>query len=46
MLTTDRGLAEIADATGFADQAHLTRVFHASHGLPPSQWRRVRTWRE
>lgn len=42
MLTTDRGLAEIADATGFADQAHLTRLFRASHGLPPSQWRRMR----
>jgi AraC-like DNA-binding protein len=42
MLTTDRGLAEIADATGFADQAHLTRVFRASQGLPPSKWRRMR----
>jgi AraC family transcriptional regulator len=42
MLTTDRGLADIADATGFADQAHLTRIFRASQGLPPSQWRRMR----
>jgi AraC-like DNA-binding protein len=42
MLTTDRGLADIADATGFADQAHLTRVFRASQGLPPSKWRRMR----
>lgn len=42
MLSSDRGLAEIADATGFADQAHLTRVFRASQGLPPSQWRRMR----
>lgn len=46
MLKTDRGLAEIADATGFADQAHLTRVFRASHGLPPSQWRRLRSGRD
>lgn len=45
MLTTNRGLAEIADATGFADQAHLTRAFRASQGLPPSQWRRMRTAR-
>lgn len=45
MLTTDRGLAEIADATGFADQAHLTRMFRQSQGLPPSQWRRLRSGR-
>lgn len=46
MLTTDHGLAEIADATGFADQAHLTRLFRASQGLPPSQWRRMRAGSE
>src|SRR5690606_12574619 len=33
-------LAEIAYATGFADQAHLSRAFRAAHGLPPSAWRR------
>lgn len=33
-------LAEIAHATGFADQAHLSRLFRAAHGLPPSVWRR------
>ncbi|WP_126976404.1 AraC family transcriptional regulator [Frigidibacter oleivorans] len=35
-----RSLAEIAAATGFADQAHLTRAFRAEHGLPPAAWRR------
>lgn len=33
-------LAEIAHATGFADQAHLSRLFRAAHGVPPSVWRR------
>lgn len=33
-------LAEIAYATGFADQAHLSRAFRAAHGVPPSAWRR------
>lgn len=35
------GLAEIASAAGFSDQAHFTRVFARSHGLPPGAWRRV-----
>lgn len=35
-------LAEIAHATGFADQAHLSRLFRAAHGQPPSVWRRNR----
>ena len=35
-----KSLAEIALATGFADQAHLTRSFRAKHGLPPGDWRR------
>ena len=33
-------LAEIAHATGFADQAHLSRLFRAAFGQPPSVWRR------
>ncbi|OCX66587.1 hypothetical protein BFP70_04730 [Thioclava sp. SK-1] len=33
-------LADIAYATGFADQAHLSRMFRARFGQPPSQWRR------
>jgi AraC family transcriptional regulator len=34
-------LAEIAHATGFADQAHLSRSFRGAHGMPPSLWRRT-----
>lgn len=36
------GLAEIAAATGFADQAHLTRAFGVVHGQTPGAWRRAR----
>jgi AraC-like DNA-binding protein len=35
-------LADIAHATGFADQAHLSRLFRAAFGEPPSAWRRAR----
>ncbi len=35
-----RPLAEIAQATGFADQAHFSRAFRQAFGLPPSTWRR------
>ncbi|HEY0212959.1 MAG TPA: AraC family transcriptional regulator [Paenirhodobacter sp.] len=34
-------LATIAHATGFADQAHLSRAFRTTYGMPPSQWRRT-----
>ncbi|MFD1557511.1 helix-turn-helix domain-containing protein [Paraburkholderia silviterrae] len=34
-------LAEVAGASGFADQSHLTRVFAARIGIPPGQWRRA-----
>jgi AraC-like DNA-binding protein len=34
-----RGLAEIALESGFADQAHLTRMFKAAFGLPPARYR-------
>lgn len=34
--------SEIALICGFADQSHLTRVFSASFGVPPSAWRRIR----
>jgi AraC-like DNA-binding protein len=30
-------LTEAAHAAGFADSAHLTRVFRATFGLPPSR---------
>ncbi|WP_425523513.1 GlxA family transcriptional regulator [Jiella flava] len=34
-------IAEIAFATGFANQAHFARRFRAHFGMPPSQVRRV-----
>lgn len=36
-----RSVAEVAAATGFADQAHLTRVFRARTGGTPAAWRRT-----
>ncbi|WP_312948873.1 AraC family transcriptional regulator [Agrobacterium sp.] len=39
---TSMSFAEIAHATGFSDQAHLSRVFRAKYGQPPSRWRRER----
>jgi AraC family transcriptional regulator len=35
-------LSEIAQAAGFADQAHLSRSFTSELGLPPSQLRLLR----
>jgi AraC family transcriptional regulator len=35
-------VAEVAIATGFADQAHLTRAFGRIEGIPPGAWQRVR----
>lgn len=39
---TDESIAAIALACGFADQSHLTRVFHAIVGTSPAAWRRRR----
>ena len=39
---TDLALSEIAAACGFADQSHLTRVFHRHIGTSPGAWRRER----
>lgn len=39
LIKTDMPLAEIAAATGFADQSHLTRVFKTIKGLSPGAWR-------
>lgn len=33
-------LPQIAIACGFADQAHMTRVFTSIMGIPPAKWRR------
>jgi AraC family transcriptional regulator len=35
-------VAEVAIATGFADQAHLTRAFGRIEGIPPGAWQRAR----
>jgi AraC family transcriptional regulator len=39
---TDRGIAEIAFACGFANQEHLTRLFKRSCGLTPAGFRKIR----
>lgn len=39
---SDLGVADIADRLGFADQAHLTRVFRQLVGETPASWRRNR----
>lgn len=36
----DAALVEIAAATGFADQAHMTRAFRGVTGTTPAAWRR------
>jgi AraC-like DNA-binding protein len=33
--------AEIAAAVGFADQAHFTRLFRRTMGMPPGAYRRA-----
>lgn len=38
---TRESLADIADACGLADQAHLTRLFRQHFGETPRQWRRL-----
>lgn len=35
-------LADTAAQTGFADQAHFTRQFHKTFGMPPGRWRGLR----
>ena len=39
LLTSDLPLAEIALACGFADQAHMSRLFRRHMDLPPGKWR-------
>lgn len=40
MATTSESLSEIALSVGFADQAHLCRLFRRTFGQSPSIWRR------
>ncbi|HEX4506208.1 MAG TPA: AraC family transcriptional regulator [Alphaproteobacteria bacterium] len=41
MLTdAEASLADVACATGFADQSHFTRVFSRTIGMSPGAWRR------
>lgn len=39
---TNDTIAAIAASCGFADQSHLTRVFHEVVGASPAAWRRQR----
>lgn len=41
--TPGLGLAEVAAAAGFADQAHLTRTWRTLTGYSPTGWRRAET---
>lgn len=38
MLAAGRPPAEVALATGFAEQSHFTRVFRQRTGVPPGKW--------
>jgi len=38
LLRPDVRLADIAARTGYFDQAHLAREFHAFAGCSPSRW--------
>ncbi|MDB5480014.1 MAG: helix-turn-helix-domain containing protein AraC type [Caulobacteraceae bacterium] len=42
MLTSDDPLSQVALACGFADQAHLCKMFKQRHGQSPAVWRRQR----
>jgi AraC-like DNA-binding protein len=44
--TTTHSLASIAQATSFADQAHMTRSVRALTGRSPGAWRKVPRWNE
>jgi AraC-like DNA-binding protein len=39
---TEESISVISSSCGFADQSHLTRIFHAMVGSSPADWRRQR----
>jgi AraC family transcriptional regulator len=41
LLDSHTGLADVAQATGFHDQSHLTHAFVAVAGMPPARYRRI-----
>lgn len=43
MRQTRTSLSQIALDSGFADQAHMSRQFHALVGATPTRWRRAQT---
>ena len=43
LLQTHESLVDVADQTGFADQAAFTRTFRRLVGVSPGRWRRYQT---
>jgi transcriptional regulator GlxA family with amidase domain len=43
MLSAGAPVAAVANACGFSDQSHLTRVFRKAVGVPPGKYRRAMT---
>lgn len=41
LLKGEQSLTEIAAETGFADQAHFTRVFRKNFGTTPANWQKA-----
>ncbi|MDD5706415.1 MAG: helix-turn-helix domain-containing protein [Kiritimatiellae bacterium] len=41
MLLSDSSIKEIAEATGFCDRYHFSRVFRRVHGIGPAEFRRT-----
>ena len=43
LMRAGESLADAAHASGFADQAHMTRHFRKAFGITPGQWRKLTT---